>query len=82
LTLDVSPRGLVIGSDGTIYASVSGRTIPIVAVDPTTGARRWSFEPPQSPSPNAVPPFSPSIAVGPEGNVYVAYTQGAFYALG
>src|SRR5678810_957134 len=33
------------------------------------------------PPPTGVPPQSPSIAVGPEGNVYVAYRQGAFYAL-
>ena len=81
LALDGAGAGLVIGADGTLYAVGWGSTYPIVANDPATGAQRWSFTPPAPPPPTGVPPQSPSIAVGPEGNVYVAYRQGAFYAL-
>ena len=81
LALDGAGAGLVIGTDGTLYAVGWGDTYPVVAVDPATGAQLWSFAPPAPPPPSGVRPMSPSIAVGPEGNVYVAYRQGAFYAL-
>jgi hypothetical protein len=80
LALDASAAAMVIGTDGTLYATGWGDTHPIVAVDPATGAQRWSFTPEPS-VPTTVNPFSPSIAAGPEGNIYVAYHQGAFYAL-
>ena len=78
--LDVSPQKMVIGADGTIYASDWGGSYPVHAFDPATGARRWSFVPTPS-VPTTVPPSSPEIAAGPEGNLYVAYQGGGFYAL-
>jgi hypothetical protein len=82
--LDLATSALVIGGDGTLYAAVwGGTTAPdsVVALDPATGATRWSFRPTPTPS-TTVPPFSPTLAVGPEGNVYAAFKQGPFYALG
>jgi outer membrane protein assembly factor BamB len=79
----VPASALVIGVDGTLYTTVHGdgsRLDTVEARDPATGELRWSFR--ASPSvPTTVPPFSPAIAAGPEGNVYVAFQQGPFYAL-
>ena len=66
--LDVSPQKMVIGGDGTIYASDWGGSYPVHAFNPATGARRWSFVPTPS-VPTTVPPSSPEIAAGPEGNL-------------
>jgi outer membrane protein assembly factor BamB len=81
--IDLVTSMLVIGGDGTLYTTVwNGATSAdsVAALDPATGATRWSFHPTPS-VPTTVPPISPAIAVGPEGNVYAAFTQGPFFAL-
>jgi outer membrane protein assembly factor BamB len=78
--VDVLAQELVIGVDGMLYATNWGDNHPIVALDPATGTRRWTFAPTPSAS-TTVPPFSPSIAAGPEGTLYAAYQQGGVYAL-
>ena len=61
--LDVVPEQLVIGGDGTLYATDGGDAHPIAALNPATGARLWTFTPTPT-LPTTVPPYSPSIAVG------------------
>jgi outer membrane protein assembly factor BamB len=78
--LDVVPQMLVIGVDGTLYTTDWGQSSRVDAFDPRSGAQLWSFQPTAA-VPTTVPPFSPSIAAGPEGNVYAAYRQGPFCAL-
>ena len=78
--VDVGAWMMVIGSDGTLYTADSGTPYRIHALDPATGALLWSFMPTPS-VPTTVAPWLPDIAAGPEGNLYVAYEQGGFYAL-
>src|SRR6185503_12657167 len=78
--VETRDQNLVIGVDGTLYVSIWGDDHPVAAIAPASGARRWSFVPTTS-GPPIVPPYFPTIAAGPEGNLYVAYQQGAFYAL-
>jgi outer membrane protein assembly factor BamB len=77
LVFDVGAQALVIGDDGTLYATDRSS---VRALDPNTGAQLWSFSP-TPPATTTVAPFFPEIAAGPEGNLYVAYQQGGFYAL-
>ncbi len=61
---------LAVGKDGTVYA-VSGGSI--VALDATTGATRWSYEPKSN--------VSSSVAIAADGTLYFRDHGGTLYAL-
>ena len=77
LVLQAGGSAFVIGADGTIYTADRAT---VWAVDPNTGLARWDFFPEPTET-TTVAPNSPALAIGPEGNLYVAYQRGGFYAL-
>lgn len=61
-----TPSSPVIGTDGTIYVGAGGR---LLALDPSTGSTRWTFQPPLSGTVS-------TPALSDQGLIYVIVTSG------
>ena len=77
LVLENGGSAFVIGADGTLYAADRST---VWALDPRTGQHCGPSFPRRPCRPRWRRTFR-RFAAGPEGNLYVAYQQGGFYAL-
>lgn len=73
LTGSASRGGVVLSSDGTLYASTKEATNHFRAINSSDGSSKWSF--------TTGDPLSAAAAVDSNGNVYIGGEDDSFYVL-